>query len=432
MTAYTAVYLVSSSAMAALVLVDWRRLDRALSAANARPSATRLNAVVRVVLLVSLALGMLLPPFVHPVLLGVVAVVIGAVSRPGSLLSLTGGPEATPGGSSEVQEAVSAAIVGMQEAARIATGEPTRALELLDDVVEKLADALGSKDQTVRELVVDALERKGNLLQQLGRFEEALNVWNELHELGPDTGSASPYVIARALLGRAYAVGRLGSDDEELETLHRIEREFADDPTERVRRIVDTALYNEAAAFYRTERPIEAIDSYDRLIGRLEADPAQAWDELLSEALVNKGITAEVMGNLDMALQADATVVAKFGDSDNSEIRLQVAIALIGRGNALTFQGDLGGAIEAYDEIERRFATSGPPAEVALALVEKAAVLANMSREPDAVRVCAQVAKRYGESSDPKLRLYVEQAHAIERACLEGDPPDRAPGEFRS
>lgn len=111
-----------------------------------------------------------------------------------------------------------------------------------------------------------------------------------------------------------------------------------------------------------------------------------------------------------MALEADATVVARFGGADNAAIRLQVAIGLIGRGNALTMQGDLDAAIEAYDEIDRRFATSGPPAEVALALVEKAALLAKTSRGPDAVRVCAQVAKRYGGSSDPELRRYVEQA----------------------
>src|ERR1035437_10152903 len=429
MTAYTAVYLVTSWAMAAMVLVGWRRLDRALRAANARPAAIRLNAVVRVALLLGRALGMLLPPLVHLVPLCLVAVAIGVVSRPDPLIRLTGGPEATPPDSSEDQDRASAAAARMQEAARVATSEPNQALGLLDEAIEKLADAPGSEDQPGRELVIDALERKGNLLQQLGRFEEALNVWTRLLELGPDAGSASPYVIARALLGRAYAVGRLGSGDEELETLHRIERDFADDPSERVRRIVDTALYKEAAAFYRTERPIEAIDSYDRLIGRLEADPTQASEELLSEALVNKAITAEAIGNLDMALEADATVVARFGDSDNSAIRLQVAIALIGRGNALTLRGDLGGAIEAYEEIARRSAPSGPPAEVALALVEKAALLAKTSREPDAVRVCAQVAKRYGKSSDPELRRYVEQAQAIERACLEGDPPDRAPSE---
>jgi tetratricopeptide (TPR) repeat protein len=308
--------------------------------------------------------------------------------------------------------------VDIREAARIAISEPTQALELLDDAIEKLRGAPDSKDQTVRELVADALEQKGNLLQQMGRFEEALNVWTNLHELGPEAGSASPYPIARALLGRAYAVGRLGSGEEELETLRRIERDFADDPSERVRRVVDTALYNEAAAFYRTERPIEAIDSYDRLIGRLEADPAQASEELFSEALINKAIAAEAVGNLDMELEADAAVVARFGDSDNSAIRLQVAIALIGRGNALTLKGDMGGAIEAYDEVERRFARSGPPAEVALALVEKATLLAKTSRERDAVRVCAQVAKRYGKSSDPELRRYVEQAQAIRQACL--------------
>ncbi len=408
MTAYTAVYLVTSSAMAALVLVGWRRLNRALRAANARPSATRLNAIIRIALLVGLALGMLLPPFVHLVPLGLVAVAVGVLSRPDPLLSLTGGPETAPRDSSE---------------------DPHQALEILDEAIEKLADAPGSEDQTGRELVADALERKGDLLQQLGRFEEALSVWTKLLELGRDAGSASRYVIARALLGRAYAVGRLGSGYEELETLRRIERDFADDPSERVRRIVDTALYNEAAALYRTERPIEAIGSYDRLICRLEADPAQASQVLLSEALVNKAITAEAVGNLEMALEADAAVVARFGDSDNSAIGLQVAIALIGRGNALTMQGDLDAAIEAYDEIERRFATSGPPAEVSLALVEKAALLAKTGREPDAIRVCAQLAKRYGKSSDPELRRYVEQAQAIERVLLGGNPPRQAPSE---
>jgi tetratricopeptide (TPR) repeat protein len=417
-TYYTEFYLVASSIMAVLILVGWRRLNRALRAANARPSATRLNAIIRVTLVVGLALGMLLPPFVHLVPLILVAAAIGVVSRPDPILAFTGGPEATPNSSSEDQDAASAAIVGIQEAVRIATSEPNRALELLDEAIEKLADAPGSKDRTVRELVADALERKGNLLQQLGRFEEALNAWTRLLELGPDAALASPYAIARALLGQAYTVGRLGSGDEELEMLHRIEGDFADDPSERVRRIVDIALYNEAAALYRMERPIEAIDAYDRLIGRLEADPTQASEELLSETLVNKAIAAQAVGNLDMELGAAADVVARFGDSDNSAIRLQVAIALIGRGNALTLKGDLGSAIEAYDEVERRFARSGPPTEVAAALVEKAALLAKVSRERDAVRVCAQVVRRFGKSSDPELRRYVEQAQAIRRACL--------------
>jgi len=361
---------------------------------------------------------MLLPPFVHlvPLILGAAA--IGVVSRPDSFLAFTGGPAATPTSGSEDQEGPSAAVLGIQEAAQIATSEPIQALELLQKAIERLADPPGSKDQTVRELVADALERKGNLLQQLGRFEEALNAWTRLLELGLDAGLASPYAIARALLCQASTVGRLGSGDEELETLHRIERDFADDPSEHVRRIVDIALYNEAAALYRKERPIEAMDAYDRLIGRLEADPTQASMELLSETLVNKAIAAQAVGNLDMELEVAAAVVARFGDSDNSVIRRQVAIALIGRGNALTLKGDLGSAIEAYDEVERRFARSGPPTEVAVALVEKAALLAKVSRERDAARVCAQVVRRFGKSSDPELRRYVEQAQAIRRACL--------------
>jgi tetratricopeptide (TPR) repeat protein len=423
-TDYAAVYIVTSSAMAALVLVGWRRLDRALRMANARPSAIRLNAMVRVALLVILALGMFLPPLVHLVPLCLVAVAIGVVSRPDPLLSLTGGTEATTRDRSDDQAAASAAASGNQEAFQLATNEPISALGLLDEAIATLSDVTDSKEQAGRELLIDAFERKGDLLGQMGRFKDALNVWDTLLELGRDAGSASRYVTARALLGRAYAFGRLGSGAEELETLDRVEREFADDPGERVQRIVDTALYNKAAALYRTHRPIEAIAAYDRLIGRLDADPARAPEQLLSEALVNKAIAAEAVGNLEMALEVDAAVVARFGDSDNPAIRTQVAIALVGRGNALTIQDDLDGAIDAYDDIERRFATTGPATEVALALVEKAALLAKTNRGPDAVRVCAQVAKRYGGSLDPELRRYVDQAQAIERACLEGNSPD--------
>lgn len=154
-----------------------------------------------------------------------------------------------------------------------------------------------------------------------------------------------------------------------------------------------------------------------------QAAPALADDELLAKTLVDKAIAAQALGRLDMEIAVAADVVGRFGASESTEVRRQVAIALIGRGNALTLKGDDAGAIEAYEEVERRFgreSSTGLQREVADALVEKAALWAQTGRSEDAVKSCNLVVERYQRSADPDLRKYVHQARSIKRACEEG------------
>jgi tetratricopeptide (TPR) repeat protein len=356
---------------------------------DARPSAFRLNGIIRVGLVVGLACTVPLPRVVQVASFLAIAAAGVVVMRPDPFLALTGGPNSTAG----------------------------RELELADRAIDELTAAASHGDTNARESLADALEHKGDALQQLGRFEDALSVWTNLLRVGRDATEAPGYAEARALLGQAYALSRLGRHEEESGVLGRIEASFDDDRRERIRRIVDSAVYNEAVAWIRIERPTEAIAVYDRLIGRLDRDSASASDGLLSETLVNKAVAAQGVGDLDMSLDAVARVVTKFGDSDDAAIRKQVAIALVLRGNALTLRGDPGGALEAYEEVERRFSRTGPEAEVADSLVEKAALLAKMGRQGDAVRVCDQMLKRFGSSPDPTLRRYAEQVRQIRRAC---------------
>ncbi len=391
-------YLGGAAMLSFLAALDGFRVDRVLRGLSTDPAPRILNGIWRGCLIAILIAGLPMPPVVHliPILLVAAAELVsrqpGQFVRVSGLLGLT--RDKAPG------EMPHVAIVGWNTARKtLVEGQP---------LTEELALASESNAYS---------------LQENGRFDEAIAAWSEA--VGKLAGVEAPWgrrARARALLGQAYASGGLGRRDQEMASLLLITAEFSADLDPVVASVVDTALYNESLALVADGKFADSINSNDRLLRRLEARGSGTTDELVAETLVQKAITAQSLGDLDIELEAARGVLAKFDKSPTLAVQTQVAKALLAIGNALTLRGEVEGSLDAYLEVESRFGSSSDPGlrqDVADALIEAAALHAQTGRLAQAKAECKLVISRYGTPNDEGLAGYVKQARSLERSMSE-------------
>jgi tetratricopeptide (TPR) repeat protein len=81
----------------------------------------------------------------------------------------------------------------------------------------------------------------------------------------------------------------------------------------------------------------------------------------VARALVNKGVTQGQLGDSAAAIESYDALLARFGDSAEPELQVQVAKALVNKGVAQGQLGDSAAAIESYDALLARFGDSAEP-----------------------------------------------------------------------
>ena len=391
-------YLGGAAVLSFLAVLDGFRVDRVLRGLSTDPAPRILNGIWRGCLIAILIAGLPLPPVVHllPILLVAAAELVSR--QPGQFVRVSG-------------------LLGL--ARDKARGEmPHVGIAGGNSARQTLV-----RGQPVTAELALASESNAYALQEQGQFDEAIAAWSEAVE--KLAGVEAPWgrrARARALLGQAYASGSLGRRDQEMASLLLITADFSADLDPVVASIVDTALYNESLALVADGKLAESINSNDRLLRRLEARGSGTTDELVAETLVQKAITAQSLGDLDIELEAARGVLTKFDRSPTLGVQAQVAKALLAIGNALTLRGEVEGSLDAYLEVESRFGSlsdRGLLRDVADALVEAAALHAQTGRAAQATTECELVISRFGASDDDALAGYVKQARSLVRSMSE-------------
>ena len=113
------------------------------------------------------------------------------------------------------------------------------------------------------------------------------------------------------------------------------------------------------------------------------------------------------------ALEAYDEVIRRFGESETPALLKRVATALGNRGGVLSALNRPQDALEAYDEVIRRFGKSETPAlldSVATALGNRGPVLSALNRPQDALEAYDEVVRRFGKSETPALLERVASA----------------------
>ena len=133
----------------------------------------------------------------------------------------------------------------------------------------------------------------------------------------------------------------------------------------------------------------------------------------IAAAIFWKALAQDRLGDASAAIETYASVVERYGESEERELQVQVAMALVNQGVAQSRLGDSSAAIETYSTVVERFGVSKEPALqelVAMALVNQGVVQGRLGDVSAAIETCASVAERYGDSEDCELQVQVAMA----------------------
>jgi tetratricopeptide (TPR) repeat protein len=286
-----------------------------------------------------------------------------------------------------------------------------RDLARLDRVIERLGQAstMGEKVQ-----VAKALVNKGNTLDQLGKAELAIELYESVvARFGDASESALREQVARALVNKGFTLGQLGHPEQEIEVYESVVARFGDTSESALREAVVRSLVNKGFTLGQLSRPERAIEVYDSVVARFGDASESALREQVARALVNKGFALGQLSRPEQEIEVYESVVARFGEASESALREQVARALVNKGSTLDQLSRPEQAIEIYDSVVARFGDASESAlreQVAKALVNQGLTLRQIGRPEQAIEVYERVAARFGDASESALREQVANA----------------------
>ena len=165
--------------------------------------------------------------------------------------------------------------------------------------------------------------------------------------------------------------------------------------------LIAQALFNKGVTLGQLQRPEEAITAYDELLGRFGDMQAAALQEPVARALVNKGAVLEQLQRPEEAITAYDELLGRFGDTQAAALQGPVAKALFNKGVVLGQLQRPEETIAAFDELLGRFGDAQASAlheQVAKALFYKGVALGKLQRLEEAMATYDELIQRFGES----------------------------------
>ena len=313
--------------------------------------------------------------------------------------------------------------------------------------------------------LAEQLVQKGLTLAEEGRFQEAVDAWDEvLHRFGASDAKGDLGQACLALLHKGMALDRLqrphdalaayeealerfdvsemGSFPQEvaialcakgvlLAGLNRLEEALAicDEVLERFGTADPAALPETLALSYlgkglfcrMLNRPEDALAAWDDLSNRFVASESPPVRDIVADALFRKGETLALLHREEEGIEVWDELLQTFGSSDSTKVRERIAASLSRKIGALTQLNRLEEALVASEDIIWRFESNDHPKvreSVAASLVTRARALAELNRLEEALEATEEVIRRFGSIDTPNLRLTVLSAQLRKAAVL--------------
>ena len=285
------------------------------------------------------------------------------------------------------------------------------AAEVYQQMLARFGEAA---EPELREPVAQALFDKGATLGQLGRFEDAVGVYDQVVARFGD--AAEPELrepVAKALVNKGISLRQLGRSEEEMRVYEQVLARFGDAAEPELREQVAMALVSKGVSLRQLGRSEDAGRVYDQVVARFGDATEAALRQMVAVALVDKGVSLRQLGRSEEEMRVYEQVLARFGDATEPELHQQVAWALLYKGIRLAQLDHLEGAIGVFHQVVARFGDAAEPElrePVAMALVKNGAALGQLGRSEGAVGVYDEVVARFGDAAEPELREQVATA----------------------
>jgi tetratricopeptide (TPR) repeat protein len=285
------------------------------------------------------------------------------------------------------------------------------AYDLVIRVAERVSDLPDAETQVMANRAANAWRRKGLILGELNRGDEAIRMFEEIDKRFADkTEPALREQVAMALNSKGFRFLAMNRPDEAIMAYDEMLKRYGDAKEPALRGLVAMALRNKGFVLAKRNRGEEAILVFDEIVKRYagaEELPVQAQ---VAMALVNKGFTLGQLNRSEEARVVYNDVVSRYAETTEFVLREQAAVALNNTGVSLGLLDLNEEAITVYDDLVSRYGEASEPslrAQVARALNNKSFKLGAMNRRDESIRIYDDVVRRYGEATEPALREQV-------------------------
>lgn len=297
-----------------------------------------------------------------------------------------------------------------------------------DELLARFGEA---PEAELRRHVADGLCNEADALGKLDRWEEALAVDERVIESFDDaTCGAWP------LSHKALALKKLGQTEQSIAVWGEVIAGYSDSSTPEVRELVASALAEKTELIALSGKHDEAVVLGEAMITRTgdEADPKQI---ALARGLGAKGAALLGEGRCEEAIKIFDTLVARFEDAQELQLRGQVALALNNKAVALSRLGQEEESTRVHQDLSNRFGeealmvfdehakhceeADGPHAreQWASMLYSKAWVLSDLGRPDEAMPILAELITRFADDKNATIQLTVSGARKAREEMID-------------
>jgi len=312
--------------------------------------------------------------------------------------------------------------------ALVELGREEDALYTFSDLLDKFGQFCVDQSVPVP-LLTGASNSIGEILRRLNRLEDAIKVNDFVMNLFCKPSLDRPQFreqVASEIFNKGYSLHEMGRLEDAISVYHQVVAYYdafsffgcEDKASQRFREYVALSLFNKALAFSGLNKVEEAIATYNDLDNRFTDKEATdtLFEKHIARALYNKGL-AVYWTRKERADAVYNEIISRFSTSDQYEVQLQVANALLSKAGLLYDSR----AVELYDTIISRYEHSKEPVLleiVASAYVRKGLVFEEAKRDPDAMKLYDRVIDLFGHSNDAAIQEQVLLARKSRQACF--------------
>ena len=293
----------------------------------------------------------------------------------------------------------------------VALGSTDEAIAVYDDVVLRFEEVTALE---VRELVADALIKKGLTLGAMDRMEDTIDVCDELvKRLGEAVDISLKTQIGRALVTKEVALASLGRMEAVIEVCDEVMDRFGEVSQEGLQEHVIETLSNKAVALKSLGRMEEVIQVCDEVMDRFGEAGQAAIREKVAGALFNKWVALGTLGQTEGVIEVCDDVIHRYQEAQELSLQEQVVRAMVEKGVILGTLDKMEEEIEIYDEVITRYQETQELAlqeQMVKALVNKGVALGTLGRAEETLSVCDEVVKRFQDAQELVLQEQVGKA----------------------
>jgi tetratricopeptide (TPR) repeat protein len=334
-----------------------------------------------------------------------------------------------PNGDTDPASAIALARAWYDKGGMMAqVGRGPAALAPLDLLIERFADRASAgpvrDHDELRFMVARAMDLKATGLRKQDRARDAVACYGDMiQRFEAVTETPIEAMVARAMRNRAWLLGELGRQDEEIAAHDALVARYGENHLLEVSHIIIDALTSKHQCLRDQEEFEKAAEVCDEITRRYFFDAGEGIAERVARTMIRRGNYFNKLGRLAEELAAYDQVVETYGHFKDPEVRVHVAKSLMFKAVTLNDADQTAAEMECYDEVLRRYAED-PSASVravaADALIHKGISLANLAEDAagDAggrdigpeIACFDEVVARYGEDDAVDLMRAVAEA----------------------